>query len=92
MTQTMMLVVKKCKLATGVTAADILRSPGVVSLVDHTVEAASSWPSIQEALTKATAAFDKSRTREGAHLKKDMMARLRTLKGLLKQISYSAMA
>ena len=79
-------LVKKCKLATGVTAADILRSPGVVSLVDHTVEAASSWPSIQEALTKAIAAFDKSRTSEGAHLKKDMMARLRTLKGLLKQI------
>ncbi|MEZ5324906.1 MAG: YicC/YloC family endoribonuclease [Verrucomicrobiales bacterium] len=83
-------LVKKHKLAAGVTAADILRSPGVVSLSDHPVEAASAWPHIQEALNRSITAFNKSRAREGNHLKKDMMARLRTLRGLLKSIAKEA--
>lgn len=83
-------LMKKHKLDAGVSAADILRAPGVVSLTDHAVEASSAWPHIQSALAKSITAFDKSRTREGSHLKKDLVARLRTLRTLLKAICAEA--
>ncbi|MGK0186742.1 MAG: hypothetical protein ACI9R3_002525 [Verrucomicrobiales bacterium] len=83
-------LMKKHKLHAGVTAADVLRAPGVVSLSDHCVEASAAWPHIQEAMAKALTTFDKSRTREGNHLKKDLQSRLRTLKGALDAIKKDA--
>lgn len=83
-------LVKKHKLESGVTAADVLRAPGVLSLTDSSVEASAAWPHIQKALTKAITGFNKSRSREGSHLKKDLLARLRTLKEVLNDISKEA--
>lgn len=81
---------KKHKIETMVTTAEILRSPGVVSVSDHIVEPKEAWPHIQKALTKAMTAFERTRKSEGAHLKKDLQQRLRAVKGLVKSIDAKA--
>lgn len=79
-------LVRKYGLQAAVTAADILRAPGVVTLSDHPVEPSEAWPPIQKALEKAMNAFNRSRAREGSHLKSDLQQRLKTLKALLNLI------
>ena len=78
------------KLGTGMTPAEVLRSPGVTTLSDHVVEASEAWPSIEKTLQKALNSLQRARKREGLHLKKDLQARLKLLRELVKEIEKAA--
>ncbi len=73
-----------------VSALDLLRAPGVFSAGECETPAEDIWPLLQSGLAQALAAFDKSRAREGAHLRKDLESRLTQLRSLLNAISQQA--
>lgn len=62
------------------TAQDLLRAPGVMSLQDTAVAPAKALPHIEKALEKALVGFDRARSREGTHLKRDLQDRLKRVK------------
>ena len=75
----------------GITADALLRAPGVFTVRDSAQRSAEQVQPLMEAtVTKALAAWDKSRTREGAHLKKDIEMRLKVVRDLLKGIQREA--
>ena len=72
-------------------ATALLRAPGVFTVAESApVPAEELWPLVSTALAKAIAAWDRARTREGAHLRKDLAARLTTLQRLAAAIRREA--
>lgn len=75
----------------GITADCLLRAPGVFTVAESESHSAEKvWPLVESTVTQALAAWDQSRTREGAHLVRDIEARLVTLRGLLESIKAEA--
>ncbi len=62
------------------TAGDLLRAPGVVTLESSAVSCTDMWPQLEQAAQKALAALEKFRAAEGAALKKDLEGRLAALR------------
>jgi uncharacterized protein (TIGR00255 family) len=60
--------------------SDLLRAPGVLSLSEAEVSPETAWIGIEKALTAALKELVIARSREGEHLRKDMLERLATLK------------
>lgn len=58
----------------------VLRSPGVLEAGEDVPDAEDFWPSIKTALDKALVMLVRMRSREGAHLQRDLTARLRTMR------------
>jgi len=73
-----------------VALADITRLPGVLSMAQTETTVEEAWPAIQEALTAALKQLAVMRAAEGASLRADIEARLRTIEALLESIRAKA--
>src|SRR5947209_11347111 len=63
-----------------ITIATILQAPGVMRSPEERLEAETAWPVLEQALNAALAELIKMREREGKHLAKDLIHRLKTLR------------
>ncbi len=70
--------------------ADITRLPGVLGMAQTETTVEEAWPAIQEALTAALKQLAVMRAAEGASLRADIEARLRTIEALLESIRAKA--
>ncbi|HJT81020.1 MAG TPA: YicC/YloC family endoribonuclease [Chthoniobacterales bacterium] len=69
-----------------ITIGTILQAPGVMRLPEETVVAQEVWPALDRTLKSALADLIKMREREGKHLAKDLIHRLKNLRKNLKEI------
>lgn len=69
-----------------VTIGTILQAPGVMRIPEEMHKAADSWPAVEKALRAALAELIKMREREGKHLAKDLIHRLKAIRKDLKDI------
>ncbi len=67
---------KQIKLDGSLTLDTILRAPGVLKLVESTVDAEEIWPGVETALQKALVKMIRMREREGKFLAADLSRRL----------------
>jgi uncharacterized protein (TIGR00255 family) len=64
----------------------ILRAPGVVRPPEEQLSVDDAWPHLETALKEALADLVKMREREGKHLAKDLIHRLKTVRGCVRKI------
>jgi uncharacterized protein (TIGR00255 family) len=69
-----------------ITISTILQAPGVMRFPEQVVNAEEAWPAIDRALRAALADLIKMREREGKHLAKDLIRRLKAIRRKLKEI------
>ena len=69
-----------------ITIGTILQAPGVMRSPEHTMDADDAWPIVQRALNTALGDLIKMREREGKHLAKDLIHRLKTLRKDIKEV------
>jgi uncharacterized protein (TIGR00255 family) len=69
-----------------ITIDTILQAPGVMRAPEEMIEADRAWPPLQRALDAALSDLIKMREREGKHLAKDLIRRLKSIRKLLKEI------
>ena len=69
-----------------ITITTILQAPGVMRSPEQTVNADEAWPAIDHALRAALADLVKMREREGKHLAKDLIHRLKAIRKKLKEV------
>jgi uncharacterized protein (TIGR00255 family) len=69
-----------------ITISTILQAPGVMRLPEQAVNVEEAWPAIDRALRAALADLIKMREREGKHLAKDLIHRLKAIRKKLKEI------
>jgi uncharacterized protein (TIGR00255 family) len=69
-----------------ITISTILQAPGVMRFPEQAVDAEEAWPAIDRALRAALADLIKMREREGKHLAKDLIHRLKAIRKKLKEI------
>jgi len=69
-----------------ITIGTILQAPGVMRTPEETMNAQEVWPSVERALRAALAELIKMREREGKHLAKDLIHRLKAMRKKLKEI------
>ena len=69
-----------------ITISTILQAPGVMRFPEQAVSAEEAWPAIDRALRAALADLIKMREREGRHLAKDLIHRLKAMRKKLKEI------
>jgi uncharacterized protein (TIGR00255 family) len=82
-----MLTLQKELSAPGeITIGTILQAPGVMRSPEHSIQPDDAWPPVQRALTTALGELIKMREREGKHLAKDLIHRLKTLRQETKAI------
>ena len=82
-----MLTLQKELSAPGeITIGTILQAPGVMRSPEHSIDAGEAWPSLEQALAGALAEMIKMREREGKHLAKDLIHRLKVLRQEIKEI------
>ena len=82
-----MLTLQKELSAPGeITIGTILQAPGVMRSPEQSVDADEAWPTVQRALTTALSELIKMREREGKHLAKDLIHRLKVLRQEIKGI------
>ena len=68
------------------TIGTILQAPGVMRSPEHSITAAEAWPVLEQALVTALAELIKMREREGKHLAKDLIHRLKVLRKEIKEV------
>jgi uncharacterized protein (TIGR00255 family) len=82
-----MLTLQKELSAPGeITIGTILQAPGVMRSPEQSVDADDAWPAVERALTTALGELIKMREREGKHLAKDLIHRLKVLRKEIKEI------
>jgi uncharacterized protein (TIGR00255 family) len=82
-----MLMLQKELSAPGeITIGTILQAPGVMRSPEQSVDADEAWPTVERALTTALGELIKMREREGKHLAKDLIHRLKVLRQEIKGI------
>jgi uncharacterized protein (TIGR00255 family) len=82
-----MLTLQKELAAPGeITIGTILQAPGVMRSPEQSVDADDAWPTVERALTTALSELVKMREREGKHLAKDLIHRLKVLRQEIKGI------
>jgi uncharacterized protein (TIGR00255 family) len=69
-----------------ITLAMILQAPGVLRFSDDGLEPDKIWPALEEALSAALGELIKMRAREGKHLAKDLIHRLKVVRQALKEV------
>ena len=77
---------KKIGAAGQITIDTILQAPGVMRPPEEAIEPDRAWPAIERALESALNDLIKMREREGRHLARDLMHRVKTTRRLLKEI------
>ena len=82
-----MLTLQKELSAPGeITIGTILQAPGVMRSPEHSIDADAAWPVVERALASALTELIKMREREGKHLAKDLIHRLKVLRKEMKGI------
>src|SRR5438046_635091 len=69
-----------------ITIGAILQAPGVMRTPEEAIDSDAAWPAIERALRAALAELIKMREREGKHLAKDLIRRLKGMRKQLKEI------
>jgi uncharacterized protein (TIGR00255 family) len=69
-----------------ITIGTILQAPGVMRAPEEAIKAEEAWEPVERALRAALADLIKMREREGKHLAKDLIHRLRTMRKTLKEV------
>ncbi|MFL6567862.1 MAG: YicC/YloC family endoribonuclease, partial [Chthoniobacterales bacterium] len=69
-----------------ITIDKVLAAPGVMKLAEDNIVAANAWPAVERALNTALADLIKMREREGKHLAKDLIHRLKVIRRELKAV------
>lgn len=77
---------KKLGAAGQITIDTILQAPGVMRPPEEAIEVNRAWPAVERALESALNDLIKMREREGRHLARDLMRRVKTTRQLLKEI------
>ncbi len=81
---------KSLKLSGGVTLDQLLRAPGVFQTDEELAESEDLWPAVEKALTQGLSALVKMREREGAHLGKDLTARIGVMRAAVDKVKQQA--
>jgi uncharacterized protein (TIGR00255 family) len=69
-----------------ITIGTILQAPGVMRFPEENLDPNKVWPAVERALNVALSELLKMREREGKHLAKDLIHRLKTVRKELKEI------
>ena len=77
---------KKLGAAGQITIDTILQAPGVMRPPEEVIEVDRAWPAVERALESALNDLINMREREGRHLAKDLIRRVKTIRQLLKEI------
>jgi uncharacterized protein (TIGR00255 family) len=64
----------------------ILQAPGVMRFSENSLDAEQVWPAVERALNGALAELIKMREREGKHLAKDLIHRLKFMRAEIKSV------
>src|SRR4029077_15875739 len=64
----------------------ILQAPGVMRAPEEAFDSIATWPAVERALQAALAELIKMREREGKHLAKDLIRRLKAMRKQIKEI------
>ncbi len=64
----------------------VLRAPGVLRMPEEQIAADDAWPHVESALKTALRDLVKMREREGKHLAKDLIKRLKTLRESVRKV------
>ena len=81
---------KDLKVAGEVTLDLLAKAPGVFETTEEGSDAEDYWPTVEKALTQALAVLVKMREREGAHLAKDLTARIEIMRKCVSKIQKHA--
>jgi uncharacterized protein (TIGR00255 family) len=77
---------KELKASGEISIETVLRAPGVLRVPEEQMSAESSWPPIESALKEALRELVKMREKEGKHLAKDLIQRLKSVRGCVRKI------
>jgi len=69
-----------------ITIGTILQAPGVMRAPEEAIKSDEAWPPVERALRSALTELIKMREREGKHLAKDLIHRLKAMRKTLKEI------
>lgn len=69
-----------------ITISTILQAPGVMRISEESVDPEEAWPSIEMALNSALSELIRMREREGKHLGKDLIHRLKFIRQEIKAV------
>ena len=69
-----------------ITINTVLQAPGVMRVPEQSLSAEEAWPAVDRALQIALADLIKMREREGKHLAKDLIHRLKAIRKNLKEV------
>jgi uncharacterized protein (TIGR00255 family) len=69
-----------------ITIGSILQAPGVMRTPEESFDSGDAWPAIDRALRAALNELIKMREREGKHLAKDLIRRLKAMRKQIKEI------
>jgi uncharacterized protein (TIGR00255 family) len=69
-----------------ITISTILQAPGVMRFPEEALNPEDTWPPVERALRAALADLIKMREREGKHLAKDLIHRLKAIRKKLKEV------
>ncbi|HEX5220302.1 MAG TPA: YicC/YloC family endoribonuclease [Verrucomicrobiae bacterium] len=81
---------KELKLAGPVTLDQLVRAPGVFQTDEELAETENLWPAVEKALRAALSALVAMREREGAHLAKDLSARVGVMRKCVERVAKQA--
>ena len=81
---------KQLKLKDDVSLDQLVRAPGVFQTDEELASEEDFWPAVETALNKALAAMLKMRSREGAHLAKDLNHRIAVMRGAVDHVKTNA--
>ncbi len=77
---------KELKAAGEINIETVLRAPGVLRLPEEQLSIDEAWPHVEASLKEALADLVKMREREGKHLAKDLIHRLKAVRGCVRSI------
>lgn len=77
---------KDLKAAGEISIETILRAPGVLRMPEDAISVDAAWPHLETALKEALGDLIKMREREGKHLAKDLIKRLKVIRQALRRI------
>ena len=83
---------KELKLAGPVTLDHLVRAPGVFQTDEELADGEHFWPAVKHALEQAMTALVKMREREGAHLARDLNARIEAMRKSVARVTKQAPA
>jgi uncharacterized protein (TIGR00255 family) len=69
-----------------ITIGAILQAPGVMRTPEEAIDSSAAWPAVERALRAALNDLIKMREREGKHLAKDLIHRLKAMRKQIKEI------